>query len=764
MMINMFKKLVAVFFILLLPSIAFAQAAGRSIAVIKADLKKVNDNAGQAKLLLELALAYVKKPGEEKSDLDSALLLVKQAETVNSKLLRKKDIAAKIYFTYSQVYREKGEEAIGITFINRSLNLYKTRSLFAETAEAYVETANYIKITTFDDINKKKPLYDTALSFFRKAGNRQRQADVLKDLGDFNQLLRNNGLAVNQLKEALSIYLSINYKPLQGIYDLLGIVATGMGDYPGAVNYGLLAVKTAEEQNDTSMQLCTIYSRLAVAYNNWSKVREGDKYQKMALEVALKYHDNDAIQITLLNLCYSLVRQHQYQASLKLLHATEKDIKLYTTADSMFLFAAYFFTFNEAKNYTEAEKYNRIIKDAIKRLDRNEAILASLYGTLINYSINTHQYISAKNYAEDFEAYATRSNSKRLVAVSAFLNSRTDSARGNYKQALHIYQLYKRISDSMNDETRAFQVAQMQVAFQTEKKDDSLRLSQKDIQLLQKQNQLQQSDLTQVSFTRNIIIGAALLTVILLFSGYLFKQKSNRKLQVQQKEINLKNEILEQTVSEKNNLLEEKEWLVKEIHHRVKNNLQIVISLLSTQSKYLDNEEAIAAISESRHRMQAMSLIHQKLYQSENTTSVNMQSYITELADYLKTSFNSGKEINFLVNVEAIELDLAQAIPLGLILNEIITNAIKYAFAEREAGSIGLKMLKTDAQNIMLEVRDNGIGLPDNFDWRNSASMGIRLVKGLAKQINATLNIKNEQGVCVQIGFSDIKVKGVSLA
>ncbi len=151
--------------------------------------------------------------------------------------------------------------------------------------------------------------------------------------------------------------------------------------------------------------------------------------------------------------------------------------------------------------------------------------------------------------------------------------------------------------------------------------------------------------------------------------------------------------------------------------------------------------------------MQAMSLIHQKLYQSENTTSVNMQTYITELSEYLKTSFNNGKEINFLIDVDEILLDISQAIPVGLILNEVITNAIKYAFEEREAGSIQIKMLCSNERKISLEIKDNGVGLPDNFNIQISDSMGMRLIKGLVKQINGNLFIASDSGVKLVIDF-----------
>ncbi len=187
-------------------------------------------------------------------------------------------------------------------------------------------------------------------------------------------------------------------------------------------------------------------------------------------------------------------------------------------------------------------------------------------------------------------------------------------------------------------------------------------------------------------------------------------------------------------------------------------------SLLNTQAKYLNNEDAIKAIEESRHRMHAMSLIHQKLYQPENTTSVNIQTYITELSDYLKTSFNNGKEINFLINVDEILLDISQAIPIGLILNEVITNAIKYAFEGREAGSVYINMHNIQDNKILLGIKDNGIGLPGNFDLKDSTSMGMRLIYGLAKQINGKLIFENKDGVSVQVEFiNDTKLTSIGI-
>ncbi|HJY13883.1 MAG TPA: sensor histidine kinase, partial [Flavobacterium sp.] len=149
---------------------------------------------------------------------------------------------------------------------------------------------------------------------------------------------------------------------------------------------------------------------------------------------------------------------------------------------------------------------------------------------------------------------------------------------------------------------------------------------------------------------------------------------------------------------------------MKEIHHRVKNNLQTVISLLNSQSAYLDNDMALSAIKNSQHRIHSMSLIHQKLYNAENISTINMPNYIKELVEYLKESFNTGQRIRFEINVAPLELDVAQAVPLGLILNEAITNSIKYAFPDDRNGMVYIKLESTADKRYLLAISDNGIG------------------------------------------------------
>jgi two-component sensor histidine kinase len=201
-------------------------------------------------------------------------------------------------------------------------------------------------------------------------------------------------------------------------------------------------------------------------------------------------------------------------------------------------------------------------------------------------------------------------------------------------------------------------------------------------------------------------------------------------------------------------LLIEKEWLLKEMHHRVKNNLQIVISLLNTQSAYLENKDALMAIQNSQHRMYAMSLIHQKLYQTDNLSQVDISWYIHELIRYMKESFEIDEKINFVIETQKMYLDIGQAVPMGLIINEALNNAIKYAFPLDRKGEIFISLKNTESNTYQFIIEDNGAGLPDHFEDTKRSSLGMNLMIGLTDQIDGTFDMKNDNGVKIKITFT----------
>ncbi|MBT8179469.1 MAG: tetratricopeptide repeat protein [Eudoraea sp.] len=212
-------------------------------------------------------------------------------------------------------------------------------------------------------------------------------------------------------------------------------------------------------------------------------------------------------------------------------------------------------------------------------------------------------------------------------------------------------------------------------------------------------------------------------------------------------------------IAEQNHIIEaslvEKDSLLKEIHHRVKNNLQMVSSLLSLQTKNTRSKAAIEALEEGKSRVKAMALIHQKLYQNDDLSVIEMQGYIESLVNSVQSVFKKGgHNINITIDAEGVELDIDRAIPFGLILNELVSNSFKYAFPDdKEDGKIYIHLRKTGDQGFF-EYMDNGVGLPEDTDERANASMGIRLMNRLVNQLQSTLNIdKTTEGVRFWFNF-----------
>jgi two-component sensor histidine kinase len=189
------------------------------------------------------------------------------------------------------------------------------------------------------------------------------------------------------------------------------------------------------------------------------------------------------------------------------------------------------------------------------------------------------------------------------------------------------------------------------------------------------------------------------------------------------------------------------------VHHRVKNNLQIVMSLLSSQAAYLEDEKALLAIQESQNRIYAISLSHQKLYLSEKIALIEMASYIREVVEYLHDSLQMQDQVAFNLSVEPIELNEALAVPLGLIINEAVTNSLKYAFPGGRQGQVRIDLRQADPSNCLLTIADDGIGLGPDFDLGRSRSLGMNLMKGLSKQLDGSLSIDTADGLTIQVRF-----------
>ncbi|MBK9015238.1 MAG: sensor histidine kinase [Saprospiraceae bacterium] len=203
---------------------------------------------------------------------------------------------------------------------------------------------------------------------------------------------------------------------------------------------------------------------------------------------------------------------------------------------------------------------------------------------------------------------------------------------------------------------------------------------------------------------------------------------------------------------------EEKEFLIKEIHHRVKNNLQVLSSLLHLQSRHIKDETALDAVREGQNRVEAMGLIHQKLYMGDNLAAVEMKDYLYNLGDTLLDSFGLDDDrVKIIYHLEPLHLDVDTAIPLGLIANELVTNSLKYAFPDGRQGLIEISLWKNEAGQLCLKVADNGVGKSGAPQMKGSTSFGTNLVEILSKKLKGKPEVLHGEGYATLIKFENYK-------
>ncbi|WP_424359384.1 sensor histidine kinase [Methanocella sp. MCL-LM] len=253
-------------------------------------------------------------------------------------------------------------------------------------------------------------------------------------------------------------------------------------------------------------------------------------------------------------------------------------------------------------------------------------------------------------------------------------------------------------------------------------------------------------------------------------SGWLYvirditdRKRTEEELQAAYNRLMRSNEALQKEIADREKaegqalaMLREKEVLLKEIHHRVKNNLQIISSLLSLQSGCSSDESLARKFSDSQDRIRTMALIHEKLYQSGDLSHIDFKEYVGSLTGYLSRSYGVGGNIRMDLDIQEISLDIDVAIPCGLIINELVSNSLKYAFSAEQPGRIYIGMIHGTGE-YELTVGDDGKGLPQGFDFHASSSLGLLLVNTLVEQLGGAILPGGTPGTCFKITFPDVK-------
>ncbi len=311
------------------------------------------------------------------------------------------------------------------------------------------------------------------------------------------------------------------------------------------------------------------------------------------------------------------------------------------------------------------------------------------------------------------------------------------------KLSINYFNQYINLRDSFEKEQNLKEVIAAHVANQITEKENLINDNQKKIE--QKNKEVLREKIIRNSL---LVSGVLLIMIIIVIAYQLIKVNTQKKLlELKNKKIKTRNSII-------NKSLAEKDLLVKEVHHRVKNNLQIVSSLLKLQTLKTTNKDIQVSLGEAQDRINSMAVLHQLLYKNNQMTRLSFKDYLTTLISQISSSFNSkNKHIEMKVKLIELELDIDTAIPLGLITNEIMSNAYKHAFSELEQGVINIELGQLTDNTYFLKISDNGVGIPADFDLSSIESLGLDIVSILSEQIDAELKIFNNNGAHFEIVF-----------
>ena len=361
--------------------------------------------------------------------------------------------------------------------------------------------------------------------------------------------------------------------------------------------------------------------------------------------------------------------------------------------------------------------------------------ISRCYLALNKYDLSKKYLDSAQVLLKEIDDYNTQLN---LIKQYAIFYDKI----GSPQISNTYYKKFIAIKDSFEAQNNLRELLAAQVASQVDEKEKLIYENQKNI----KQKNAEVSK--QKTIRNALLFCGAILIIAIIFVSVQLKKANTRKqlLEIRNKQIETRNEII-------NKSLLEKDLLVKEVHHRVKNNLQIISSLMKLQSAKSNNEEIRNSLNEAQDRINSMALLHQLLYRNNQMTSLLFNEYLDGLISQISSGFAlTKKNIELKTNFITLELDLDTAIPLGLITNELVSNAYKHAFNGKE-GLITIELSKLFKNTYQLKIADNGQGLPANFDLHSNDSLGLDIVCILSEQINAELKIYNDNGAKFDIIF-----------
>lgn len=509
-----------------------------------------------------------------------------------------------------------------------------------------------------------------------------------------------------------------------------------LGDYDASLKELSLVWNYSKEVGDETL-MCNLLGELVVVYRAIGDTEKALALSKQRLRIcqSIENHWQERHSIEQIASSFSVLEQQDsaffYFQMLRQKSEERGHANDYAHAVRGLLVTA------SAMKLEAADQYAREVLAMLENdVPMDEVNLRQgLYDALSSYSLSKNQYALAVQYGRKRLEIVRQfeSDTSDLVVDAFYELAQLQSAMGDFESAWHSYDTFYNFKMAMMRRSRESTLAQTVVEMDLAENELARQKAEQATLLEQQASASQSRFFLFVLFIATLILGGV---------AWAYRRAQRDKLLITEK-----NQLVEQSLAEK-------EVLLREIHHRVKNNLQIISSLLDKQARKSSDSAVRKLVKEGQERIQSMALIHQNLYESEQLSGIDIRSYLQELSGNIqKSQAVSAEQIQLELNVEEEKLDIDTAIPVGLILNELLTNCYKYAFAKQGGGKIIVDFKKQDGQ-YFLKVSDDGIGfIPDQAAGKTK-SLGLNLVNGLVRQLEGTIKwLSVEKGTAVAIRF-----------
>jgi two-component sensor histidine kinase len=577
----------------------------------------------------------------------------------------------------------------------------------------------------FFDKNKDSSLYYTekAIRFGENKNISSALADSYQLKGrclfyksEFNNaiVLYNKALTLNLEKDD-KIALADNYFYLSQAYNL-------KNDYSKVLSNLNNARKYYEILKD-SLGIARIYNNYAILYGKQNKIELEEENLEKAIQILKTIKSEQAkklLDVINFNKALNLRDDKKYEEALKIFQEQYFLYKIKNRTNLPLVTRAIGKTYLGMKNFALAEKY---LQEAIDLYEENKNIsgFADCYREISEVYFSTNRIQKAIEVTEYALKKSNEIGELESVKLSYEKLHKYYSYNKNYSKAYENLLMFKKISDSIFNEKINDDLTQQKIDFEITK-NNLINNNKRKLYEQVTKNKLN----TQKTIIYSIIVIALLFIITTFFNYRQYKktEKQNFIINKQKKKIELS--------------LNEKDVLLKEVYHRVKNNLQIINSLLEIQSNHDSNPNFKNSVKEAQTKIQVMSLLHQNLYNSKDFNFIDINFYIHQLVEYFSNIYLHYNQVKFQIKCENIPLEISQAIPLGLIINEITSNAFKHSFKVESKGTISITLKSYQNTNV-LTIENDGILLPDNFNPETQNTLGLKLVRILSEQINGKL-------------------------